>query len=209
MGSIIQVRRDTSANWTSTNPTLAQGEMGHETDTGHMKIGTGIDVWTALPYFNTTIVEGGTLDGQTLRWEQSTTSWDASSALIVDDSGNVGIGTTQATAFGAVLALSAPADPKIYFEDQGTWNASIALLGNEGAMSFQNTDGNERMRIDSSGGVLVGLTTGGQGAGTINVSGGYYVNGTPVVLASELVIANATISSLEARITALEAIVNP
>jgi hypothetical protein len=46
----IQVRRDTAANWTSTNPTLAAGEMGLETDTGKFKFGTGSATWTALPY---------------------------------------------------------------------------------------------------------------------------------------------------------------
>ncbi|KKL07037.1 hypothetical protein LCGC14_2590060, partial [marine sediment metagenome] len=30
----IQSRRDTAANWTSNNPTLAAGEIGIETDTG-------------------------------------------------------------------------------------------------------------------------------------------------------------------------------
>lgn len=46
----IQLRRDTSTNWTSTNPTLAQGEIGIETDTGKFKIGTGSTAWTSLAY---------------------------------------------------------------------------------------------------------------------------------------------------------------
>jgi hypothetical protein len=46
----IQVRRDTAANWTSTNPTLAAGEIGFETDTGQFKFGTGSATWTALAY---------------------------------------------------------------------------------------------------------------------------------------------------------------
>jgi hypothetical protein len=48
----IQVRRDTAGNWTSTNPTLASGEFGVETDTGKFKVGTGSSVWTSLPYAN-------------------------------------------------------------------------------------------------------------------------------------------------------------
>jgi hypothetical protein len=48
--ALIQLRRDTAANWTSTNPTLAAGEMGFETDTGKLKIGTGSTVWTSLLY---------------------------------------------------------------------------------------------------------------------------------------------------------------
>ena len=46
----IQIRRDTAANWTSTNPTLAAGELGFETDTSKFKIGTGSGSWTSLSY---------------------------------------------------------------------------------------------------------------------------------------------------------------
>jgi hypothetical protein len=48
--ALIQLRRDTAANWTSTNPTLASGEMGFETDTGKFKIGTGSTAWSSLLY---------------------------------------------------------------------------------------------------------------------------------------------------------------
>ena len=47
----ILTRRDTAANWTSTNPTLGSGEWGLETDTGLTKIGTGSTTWTNLNYF--------------------------------------------------------------------------------------------------------------------------------------------------------------
>ena len=46
----IQWRRDTAANWTSYNPTLADGEMGLETDTRKFKIGNGVDNWSTLLY---------------------------------------------------------------------------------------------------------------------------------------------------------------
>jgi hypothetical protein len=46
----MQVRRGTASSWTSTNPTLAAGELGFETDTGKFKIGTGSSTWTGLPY---------------------------------------------------------------------------------------------------------------------------------------------------------------
>jgi len=46
----IQLRRDTAANWTSANPTLAAGELGLETDTTFYKIGTGSTAWTSLAY---------------------------------------------------------------------------------------------------------------------------------------------------------------
>jgi hypothetical protein len=47
---LIQLRRDTAANWTSVNPILAVGEQGFETDTGKFKIGTGSTAWTSLLY---------------------------------------------------------------------------------------------------------------------------------------------------------------
>lgn len=47
----LQIRRDTAANWTSNNPTLAQGEPALETDTGKLKFGDGSTAWTSLGYF--------------------------------------------------------------------------------------------------------------------------------------------------------------
>jgi hypothetical protein len=51
MATKIQVRRDTSANWTSLNPTLSSGEIGYETNTGKFKIGNGSSLWLDLDYF--------------------------------------------------------------------------------------------------------------------------------------------------------------
>lgn len=46
----IQLRRGTAAQWTATNPVLAPGEPGVETDTGYMKIGNGTTPWNSRPY---------------------------------------------------------------------------------------------------------------------------------------------------------------
>lgn len=50
MATKIQVRRDAAADWTSTNPTLAAGEIGFESDTNKFKIGDGATAWTSLNY---------------------------------------------------------------------------------------------------------------------------------------------------------------
>lgn len=50
MAQQIQLRRDTAADWTAANPTLAEGEAGYETDTGLMKIGDGSTAWGSLGY---------------------------------------------------------------------------------------------------------------------------------------------------------------
>lgn len=50
MATKIQVRRDTSSNWTSSNTVLSAGEIGFETNTGKFKIGNGSSNWTSLSY---------------------------------------------------------------------------------------------------------------------------------------------------------------
>ena len=50
MANKIQLRRDTTANWASSNPTLSQGEIGYELTTGKIKIGTGSTAWNSLSY---------------------------------------------------------------------------------------------------------------------------------------------------------------
>lgn len=53
MADLIQIRRDTAANWTSANPTLAQGELGVETDTLKFKVGDGSTAWNSVNYLIT------------------------------------------------------------------------------------------------------------------------------------------------------------
>jgi hypothetical protein len=50
MSSKIQLRRDSAANWTATNPILSQGEPGLETDTNKVKYGDGSTTWNLLDY---------------------------------------------------------------------------------------------------------------------------------------------------------------
>ena len=68
MASIIQIRRDTASDWTSANPTLAQGELGLETDTLKLKAGTGTTAWNSLAYYTLGTAgflasTGGTMSG--------------------------------------------------------------------------------------------------------------------------------------------------
>ena len=46
----IQQRTDTAANWTSANPTLLAGELGHESDTKKYKLGDGSTAYNSLDY---------------------------------------------------------------------------------------------------------------------------------------------------------------
>lgn len=44
----------TLALFASANPTLADGDYGIESDTGHYKLGDGATAWNSLPYYNIT-----------------------------------------------------------------------------------------------------------------------------------------------------------
>lgn len=48
--TVIQLRRSTASGWSTSNPILANGEIGYETDTGQFKIGNGTTAWASLSY---------------------------------------------------------------------------------------------------------------------------------------------------------------
>ena len=50
MATRIQLRKDTSANWASTNPILAQGEIGVDITSGFFKVGDGSTAWNSLEF---------------------------------------------------------------------------------------------------------------------------------------------------------------
>ena len=66
MANRIQIRRDTAANWSSANPTLAQGEPGYEIDTRKLKVGDGSSDWNTLEYYSITSIQDylDTVEGQ-------------------------------------------------------------------------------------------------------------------------------------------------
>lgn len=64
----IRLRRGTAAQWTSTNPVLAAGEMGVESDTRKFKFGNGTSPWTSLAYG----VGSVAAEGITVEWTDIT-----------------------------------------------------------------------------------------------------------------------------------------
>lgn len=51
MATRMQQRRGTSTQWATSNPVLAAGEIGFETNTNKFKMGNGTSTWTQLEYF--------------------------------------------------------------------------------------------------------------------------------------------------------------
>jgi len=90
MADLIQIRRDTAANWTSANTVLAQGELGAETDTSKIKIGDGSTAWSSLAYLidvggYLTATSTNTLTNKTIRdtvYSLTGTAFDATNGAV-------------------------------------------------------------------------------------------------------------------------------
>jgi hypothetical protein len=104
----IQLRRDTSANWTSNNPILLAGEMALSTDvlyTGtdqpRYKIGNGVDTWLNLDY----VPEGGggSQDLQSVTNLGSTTTRAINTAGVTSDYLQLDTTATNTNAVGKVV----------------------------------------------------------------------------------------------------------
>ena len=92
----IQMRRDTSTNWSVNNPTPANGEPCYETDTHKFKIGDGVTKYTNLPYQGDRSSGGGaTIDDSTTAttsvWSSSKTNTEISTVAneVAQVQGNV------------------------------------------------------------------------------------------------------------------------
>lgn len=73
----FQLRRDTAANWTATNPTPGPGEPCIETDTGLRKLGDGSTPWNSLLYqLSGPAYDFANLaDGDTPIWDLANKRW--------------------------------------------------------------------------------------------------------------------------------------
>lgn len=66
----LRMRRDTDANWTANDPTLAAGEIGINSTIGEFKIGDGVTAWSSLPYFELDFLNlKDGVDGELITWD--------------------------------------------------------------------------------------------------------------------------------------------
>ncbi|AHB80721.1 hypothetical protein S-MbCM25_086 [Synechococcus phage S-MbCM25] len=90
MANRIQLRRGGAQEWANANPTLAQGELGVELDTGRIKIGDGVSGWNNLRYERPI----------------ESTSNTAETLVQRDADGNFSAGTVTATLIGNASTAS-------------------------------------------------------------------------------------------------------
>lgn len=128
----IQVRRGTASQWTSTNPTLAAGEWGFETDTGKVKIGNGSTAWNSLGYTGAGDIEG-VIAGTGL----SGGGTSGTVTVSIDTSVTADLSTAQ------TLTNKTLTDPKINLAFDAETASYTAVLANNGqVVTMSNASAN-------------------------------------------------------------------
>jgi len=149
--TVIKVRRDTAANWISTNPTLAAGEMGLETDTDLFKFGNGTSAWTALAYSSSS---------RTTQIAKNDTGASAAKGSVVYISGANG---TNALFSLADAGAEATSSKTVGLLAQTLATNGIGAIVTEGLLSGINT----------------GSATAGQSVWLSSTAGGFVFNAPP------------------------------
>jgi hypothetical protein len=163
----IQVRRGTAAQWTSTNPTLAAGEFGFETDTNKLKCGNGATAWNSLTYIN----NDGDITGVTAGTGISGGGTSGTVTVSIDTSVTADLSTAQ-TLTNKTLSLPIVTQPQA--TPTFSANAYTLVLGDQGDIllaSNGSTAGTINIPTDASVNFPVGtqITILNVGTGLITV----------------------------------------
>lgn len=126
MATQIKLRRGTAAQWTESNPTLAAGEAGFETDTNQLKIGNGAADWATLDYISSDLTPYATLESPTFT---GTVQVDG----VLEVAGNLNVSGSVTTISSQDLVLE---DSLIYLAEGNTSDIiDIGIVGSFTASS--------------------------------------------------------------------------
>ena len=143
MSTQIQIRRDTTANWESVNPTLADGEIGFDVTVNRFKVGDGVKAWTEIEYSGSTGTGTGSelVDGEAyIRLEDG--SWVASPSMTLEGDLNIS---------GNIVIDGGIVDPDGNPSGGGSYAVAIADTppenGKSGDTWFDSTEGEGSLYI--------------------------------------------------------------
>jgi hypothetical protein len=145
----IQVRRGTASQWTSTNPTLAAGEFGFETDTNKLKCGNGSTAWNSLTYIN----NDGDITGVTAGTGISGGGTSGTVTVSIDTSVTADLTTAQ------TLTNKTLTDPKINLAFDAETASYTAVLANNGQMITMNNASANTFSIPTNASVAFPIGT--------------------------------------------------
>jgi hypothetical protein len=179
--ALMQQRRDTAANWTSANPTLLAGEIGIESDTSKIKLGTGSTSWTSLSYTT---------------WSQITAypfvNADIASAAGIVDTKLATIATAGKVSNSATTATSANTASAIVARDaSGNFTAGTITAALTGNASTVTTNANLTGDVTSVGNATA-IATGVIVNADINASAA--IAGSKIVAATTSVVGAVQLS---------------
>jgi hypothetical protein len=132
---LIQVRRGTAAEWTSVNPTLADGEFGLDETNDILKIGDGFAAWDDLPSVSSPLVAINTQTGTSYEALQSDHD-----KLIQVNNGGAHTLTLPVLAAGTVITVHCEGAGGVTFAADGTTfdgsTPNVACAQNEGMQAI-------------------------------------------------------------------------
>ena len=162
MANRIQLRRDTTANWNSVDPVLADGEPGYDIVTNELRIGNGSNTWSQLSA--NTISGGGGVP---------TDIYNSVGSATVGSSGQ----TWQFSGSDGVLTLprnsyleTSDANLKIGSPGNVTIRSNASTVGGTHTWTF-DTSGN--LTLPTNGEVILSGTNSILSAGGTTLLGGY------------------------------------
>jgi hypothetical protein len=161
-------RRDTASNWTTTNPTLASGEIGFETDTLKFKVGNGSTAWTSLKYSQDASLLTGNASITTL-----TTTGDINTA------GKLSVTASSGDEGGEIFLSNAVTNTSI--------TSGVTIDVYKDRLRFFEQGGSAR-------GYYIDITAGGGGAST-NLAGGGGGTGTVTSVTASSPLTGGTITT--------------
>ena len=202
MATIFKIRRDTSTNWTTHNPILAEGEMGLDQTNNFIKMGDGTTAWNSLPQFTQNIenvedlvgamVSGNTENGIVVTYDDATgklnfdvgdpnlsISGDATATATMTDLGNTNLALTLAdTAVTPGSYGSASLVPVITVDSKGRLtSAGTTAVAGVDSVGYNTATG--VINIDTSDGSSHTIDI-GVGTADSPAFAGLEVNGTTV-----------------------------
>lgn len=194
----MQSRRDTAANWTSSNPILASGERGLETNTRREKIGNGTTAWADLPYVisdNLLRLDGTAAEQRAALSVYSQAAIDAALAAI--PAASITSGTLSDNRLSSNVPLKNAANT--WAENQ-IFQKPITVRDGSGNDVFDVATNQIRFRSASAGYLLgpSGQLIGGEDTGGFYFGMGFTSTNKPIYLGHALtsqIIANAELIS--------------
>lgn len=174
----LQIRRGTSSQWSTANPTLDPGEPGLDTTNNILKIGNGSSNWANLSVFNSTLTSINV--GNLNLTSSNIISIGTNNHIILfpNGSGAVGVSTNQPT---AKLHVYSPTSGDTVLNIEGTNGSLFSVTDNltGSLMSVNNNSGLPILEVFSDDRIIAGrfgkndlvlTTTGNVGLGTNSAS---------------------------------------